>query len=131
MAFECTQCGACCTNLSAERWVLLFPSDLPRLAAGLGIDRATLLSDYAVAAEGLPALPVAPYRVAQADGRCVFLNAANRCGVHAFKPAQCRLGPEAFLSDSMRDYACMAGVPPQDDAAQIDALFAEFFAEET
>jgi Fe-S-cluster containining protein len=130
VSFECTACGRCCTNLSDQRWVILFPSDVSRLADSFEVEAAAWLATYATAADVGIETPVPPYRLLHEGGRCVFLADDNRCRVHAVKPAQCRLGPEAFLSDSMRDYECMRGVAGEDDPAVIAALFAEFFNEE-
>lgn len=118
--FRCTQCGDCCCGFSADVGVLLFPEDIEQLSHGLGVSKATFLGEYtrglASALLGTPRLPALVHE----EGRCVFLTGEGRCGIHAFKPTQCRRTPFSFFWDGERSYECMKGVPIPEDWTSVD-----------
>lgn len=87
---DCAGCSACCHGMGAS--VLLDPRDIDRLCRGLDTDFESLLkiSLELGVADGL----ILPHlRMTGADERCVYLNEAGRCSIHAHRPGFCRLFP--------------------------------------
>lgn len=113
-AFHCTQCGECCRNFSDERMVLLFPGELAMLAEGVGCAENVLTETRTVPVEAFAAMGIAARRLRHVDGRCTFLTDDGLCGIHAFKPLQCRNGPDRFMTRWMTSYACMEGIDSSD-----------------
>ena len=112
--FACSQCGDCCRNFDESRGVVLFPWDERRLADHLGLSPSAFASRF-VRKTGLAVGPFDLPLLEIAEGRCVFLGADNRCGVHESKPTQCERGPFGFFWRGTREYSCMEStvVPAQ------------------
>ena len=113
LVFTCQACGACCIG---DGFAYLCPDDVDRLADGLGCTRQELADGYLAPLEvRFDDGEVLPYLVLRKDagGRCVFLNDEGRCGVHAFKPGQCKDSPciPEFLCDE-ENYHAFASVCP-------------------
>lgn len=109
--FNCTKCGKCCSEMSEERGVILFPSDIGRLARELGLGKEKFLSTYChcktvETSVGLVSVSFLNSK----NGRCVFLDDENLCTVHDFKPEQCARSPFNFFWDGHRDYECMRNI---------------------
>ena len=86
--FKCSGCGECC------RWtgsVLLTGSDLPRLAAHLGLSEQGFIDRHTRLAPNRQQLAL----LDQADGSCALLE-GNRCSVYEARPEQCRIFPYAW-----------------------------------
>lgn len=89
--FKCQQCGACC---KVPGYVRLTDADIDRLAAALGVEVETFLTEYTdlsptrsgLVLKGDPAAP------------CQFLTETNLCRVHVARPQQCRDYPERWRS---------------------------------
>lgn len=86
--FSCSGCGECCRWTGA---VLLTGSDLPRLAAYLGLSEQEFIDRHTRLAPNRRQLAL----LDQADGSCAFLE-GNRCSVYAARPEQCRTFPYAW-----------------------------------
>lgn len=110
--FVCTQCGLCCSNLGADRMVVLLREDISRMAKSLAMEVQAFTERYCERSDLLTeAAGVDVYRLKYEDSKCIFLDENNLCSIHAVKPFQCRHGPERFLTRSMtRDYDCMKDV---------------------
>lgn len=81
--FECTKCGKCCTGPSAVG-PRLSEVDFKRLLAKLGsYDMQRAVKRHG---DGAP-------QIRMHQGRCVFLQSDNRCGVYEERPDQCRSFP--------------------------------------
>lgn len=116
-AFHCNMCGACCTNMGADQSVLLLRQDIEDIARSRRMTPHEVRHNFC---EVNPSLSeratVTILQLKSAKGRCIFLDDANKCAVHDYKPTQCRIGPDRFLPNDMRqDYECMTGVDPADD----------------
>lgn len=118
--FSCSGCGDCCRDLSDDRIVLLFPGELPRLAADLGCTPEAFERRYTEPVPQFAAIGIDARRLRHEAGSCVFLDSDSRCTIHAVKPFQCREGPDRFLADGT-DYACMRGVDVPDPQARAAA----------
>lgn len=94
----CTQCVACCKTMPG----MLIPGDPERILAhaplsqGAAISAQDLCRRLFAASEGAQVIlqgqamripTIVPAQ--QADGRCVFLDADDRCTIHAFAPYGC------------------------------------------
>lgn len=109
--FSCIACGECCTGFGPDYGVLVFSFEIPRLARGLRVSKEIFLQRYCVKTElRKDGVQYEVYRLRYRDGSCVFLREDLRCGVHAFKPEQCRRTPFGFFWNGSRDYGCMIGV---------------------
>lgn len=121
-AFECTMCGACCSNLGQDQVVLLLAEDIVAMARGLRMSVDDLLTRYCETNEHLSRRAGRPIvQLSSRDRRCVFLGRDNKCEIHTFKPFQCKNGPDRFLPGAMRlDYECMQDVefPPDEDVTE-------------
>ena len=92
LRFQCQPgCIKCCDT---QGFVYLSESDLPRIAAYLGMTPAEFEAKYVYRTRHLIRLRKPRYR------QCHFLTAEG-CTVHAVKPAQCRLYP--FWPDLVQD----------------------------
>ena len=91
MAFICTQCGKCCSNLGSDRLVLLLREDRIRISAALDMTIEQFEVNFCDQNEELGVLAEhSVYQLKSAEGRCVFLDSENRCTVHPIKPFQCK-----------------------------------------
>ncbi len=102
--FECKACGRCCKG---EGSVFLLPDDVKTLAENLKMDIQKFVDTYTnfimlELMEDEGTYFYMPYLVLKKNEleECLFLN-DNRCGVHNFKPFQCRSTPfvPEFFSD--------------------------------
>lgn len=94
----CPQCVACCKSMPG----MLIPGDPERILAHAPLPHDAVLStqelsrQFFVASEGAQVIlqgqalripTIVPAQ--QLDGRCVFLDATDRCTIHAFAPYGC------------------------------------------
>lgn len=124
MAFICTQCGECCSNLGSDRLVLLLREDRVRISQSLDMATEKFEIEFCDRNEELSVLVGhSVYQLKSTDGHCVLLGSGNQCTVHPVKPFQCKYGPENFLRSSMAtDYECMRDVD-QVDMPEIEEYF--------
>ena len=86
LRFECTQCGACCTNRGEYAYVYVEPDEVRVLAKLLGRSEGDFRSEYTFVDE------YGWTQLAFRSDHCVFLR-GNRCSVYAARPTQCRTFP--------------------------------------
>ncbi len=87
LRFRCTGCGACCTG-SADDYVAVDGSEQEAIRRLLRISKPWFRRRYLIALDtGGKGL------ASKGDGRCVFLDAHNRCRVYPVRPRQCRSYP--------------------------------------
>ena len=129
--FSCTQCGKCCSNLGADRKVLLLDEDISRISRMLEMEESAFIENFAVLSRDFSeAAGRDVYELRHRDGVCLFLNENTLCTIHAFKPYQCKHGPESFLPGSMtRDYECMRAVDVIDTPEIEDYFFRKLIGE--
>lgn len=98
LAFECTQCGNCCSGPPGYVWVT--KEEIERIAAHLGRKDGRLGKEH-VRRVGLKySLKERP------DGDCVFLKRDGKktyCGIYEVRPLQCRTWP--FWSINLKSKA--------------------------
>jgi len=92
-SYRCSGCGSCCFDKS----ISVNPYELLRLARSLGLTTTVALASF-VSAEDMTLRR-------RADGSCIFLR-GTACGVHAGRPAACRVYPLAVVQAE-------AGSPPK------------------
>ena len=86
---KCEGCGACCINTKDFKWIEVTLADAARL-------------DHRFLQEG----DVQPFAMKQtADGRCVCLDADNRCSIYENRPTICR-------TVQMGDSICLTSLAP-------------------
>jgi Fe-S-cluster containining protein len=88
LRFECTGCGACCTQRGSYAHVYVNDEEASALAGHLGVSVATFRRRFTfVDREG--------WRQLRFDtGACTFLDPeTKRCTVYAARPVQCRTFP--------------------------------------
>lgn len=87
---DCEGCHACCEKMGDS--IVLDPLDVFRLNKATGKNFEALLADtielHVIDGMILPSLKMA----GEAE-RCVFLNEAGRCSIHALRPGLCRVFP--------------------------------------
>ncbi len=95
--FDCTPCGRCCASLKFP--IPLFVRDVRTISRYLGLSVERFLDGYCVhlvdvvqTPDGSVEIPSIALRVPD-SGRCVFLDDANRCRIHAAKPFVCAQSP--------------------------------------
>jgi hypothetical protein len=88
LRFECTRCGACCTNRGEYAHVYLNREELGELARELGMSRRTFARAYTfVDEDGWTQLAVS-------QDACVLYDSETRaCRAYGARPAQCRTFP--------------------------------------
>jgi uncharacterized protein len=89
LAFECTQCGDCCSGPD-EGYVWVTPEEVLELAAAIG------MSDQLGEFEKKFTRKVGSQTslVEYSDGDCIFLDPKTRgCSVYTARPVQCRTWP--------------------------------------
>jgi len=87
LRFHCTGCGACCTG-GVDHYVAVTAGEQNAIRAFLGLTVAWFRRRYLEHdADGTPGIRL------NADGRCPFLGADNRCHVYPVRPRQCRTYP--------------------------------------
>lgn len=96
LAFECTQCGNCCTGGPGAVWVT--DDDLRAMAEVRGVSYGEILLQHTRIVNGQRSLREF------ANGDCTFFNPrTRRCEVYAARPAQCRTWP--FWSQNLQSPA--------------------------
>ncbi len=88
---DCEGCFSCCQGMGDT--IVLDPYDCHRLAAGLGLPPAKLVSQEKIALHVSHGVIVAHLPMNRENDTCIFLDANGRCSVHAFRPGVCRLFP--------------------------------------
>jgi Fe-S-cluster containining protein len=85
LAFECTQCGNCCTGAPGYVWV--DEAEVAAIAAHRGEPVREAL--------GLYTRPVGARRTLREkpNSDCVFLDGQRRCMIYPVRPRQCRTWP--------------------------------------
>lgn len=79
--FTCQMCDECCYG---QETICLSPTDISRMAEGMGLTEKEFLTEYCVIKQGRVQMKVV------AD-HCIFWN--GRCSIHDFKPDRCREWP--------------------------------------
>lgn len=102
LTYSCTACGTCCRW---GGWACLYPADIPRLAAFLGLSEQAFVDTYTrhilVEYQEEESILRVPYLALLAkDGACIFLE-GPLCKVHAAKPIHCSESP--FLAEFLLD----------------------------
>jgi len=89
LAFECTQCGDCCSGPD-EGYVWVTSAEVIALAAKMGMaDRVDEFEDKFTRQVGTERS-----LVEYSDGDCIFLDPKTRgCSVYEARPVQCRTWP--------------------------------------
>jgi Fe-S-cluster containining protein len=85
LAFECTQCGKCCTGDPGYVWVT--EDELAAIAQFLGQPLHEVRAVYARKSRGRTTLRE------RANGDCVFWQAEKGCTIYPVRPPQCRTWP--------------------------------------
>lgn len=85
----CSGCGGCCQGMGQS--IVLDPLDVYRMITHLGCTFEMLLGDKIEL--GLVDGLILPNLKMGSDERCGFLNEANKCQIHEFRPGICRLFP--------------------------------------
>jgi Fe-S-cluster containining protein len=87
LRFQCTGCGACCTGNPAD-YVAVDAREQQTIRVFLGVSRQWFRRRYLVKLDG-------DHKglASRENGRCVFLDRANRCRIYAARPRQCRTYP--------------------------------------
>ncbi|MEZ6056928.1 MAG: YkgJ family cysteine cluster protein [Planctomycetaceae bacterium] len=94
LAFECTQCGDCCTGSPGHVWVN--DEEIAAIAQYLGKSVGEIRLLHTHPARG--GVSLNDY----ANGDCVFLDAkARNCTVYPVRPRQCRTWP--FWNSNLED----------------------------
>jgi len=100
--YDCTACGQCC---EWGGYVCLLASDVPPLAAHLGLSVQDFVDRYTrhvtVEYTSSVTIEIVPYLILKSEGdRCVFLD-GKLCKVHEAKPKFCAQSPitAEFLTD--------------------------------
>lgn len=102
MSHQCTACGTCCRW---GGWACLYDTDVPRLAAFLGLSVQAFVDTYTrhilIEYRDEEATTLVPYLALKSEGEaCIFLD-GNLCRVHAAKPVHCAESP--FLAEFLLD----------------------------
>lgn len=102
--------------------VLVLVEDIRQIAEAEGRSDDDVVAQYCDKSHALTERAGRPITQLRAiAGRCVFLGGDAKCSIHDYKPLQCRLGPDRFLSKAMHDdYECMKHVEtlPGDDLTE-------------
>ena len=86
LAFECTQCGGCCSGNPGFVWVT--PEEIARIATHMDMDIETFEMKFVRRVGNRKSLVEYP------DGDCIFLDPKKRnCMVYESRPIQCRTWP--------------------------------------
>lgn len=92
LAFECTQCGKCCTGEPGFVWVN--KEEISAIAAFLGEPRDVVEKVYSYAT------PRGRSLREKNHGDCVFFEAGKGCTIYDVRPRQCRTWP--FWESNLR-----------------------------
>ena len=87
LRFDCTRCGRCCVS-GGGYYLFMDENEVEKIRTHLQLSRGWFRRRY------LRRLPdgdlVASW---QSDGRCVFLDEKEECGIYPVRPVQCRTYP--------------------------------------
>lgn len=93
LAFECTQCGACCSGAPGYVWV--DEDEIRAMADEMGLDVDVFEHRF------IRRVGVNKSLVEYPDGDCILLDPETRkCSVYAARPTQCRTWP--FWDSNLR-----------------------------
>jgi Fe-S-cluster containining protein len=128
LRFECTGCGACCTQRGEYAHVYVNNEEAKRLARFLGLSVRSFRKRHTFRDDG------GWTQLRFRDGACSFLDpATNRCTVYDARPVQCRtypywpelFGPTGWNRKAMESCEGLgrgAIVPPEEVIAAIRAM---------
>lgn len=117
MTFQCSKCGICCSNLDRGFVVIALKEDRESIAHNLNRPLSQIENDFfEINHEFSEISGSRVYQTRSTEGRCVFLSSDLSCSIHAYKPFQCRHGPERLFTATMAEsYECMIGFENQTD----------------
>lgn len=87
---NCEGCHACCEKMGDS--IVLDPFDVCRLTEATGRSFEELLADT-IELHVIDGLILPSLKMTGEEERCVFLNEAGRCSIHAHRPGLCRVFP--------------------------------------
>lgn len=87
---DCKGCSACCQNMGNS--IVLDPLDLFRLKKNLNLSFDQLLKDR-ISLNVVDGIILPNINMLNDNNTCVFLDIDQRCSIHSFRPAVCRLFP--------------------------------------
>lgn len=87
---DCEGCHACCEQMGDS--IVLDPLDVFRLTKATGKNFEALLADT-IELHVTDGLILPSLKMAGENERCVFLDEAGRCSIHALRPGLCRAFP--------------------------------------
>lgn len=89
LAFECTQCGNCCSG-PGEGYVWITSHEIVALAASIGMSDRLEEFEHKFTRQVGTQTSLVEY----SDGDCIFLDPSTRaCTVYQARPVQCRTWP--------------------------------------
>lgn len=88
---DCKDCSACCQGMGES--ILLDPLDIYRLCTKLETGFDQLLAKEKIALVVVDGMILPHLKMTKISGKCTFLDAKGRCGIHAYRPGICRLFP--------------------------------------
>ena len=94
---DCKSCGKCCQYGTGH----LIDSDMPKIAAFLGITEEELKEKYLEQVEKFHKILWKPKTTKKPFGPCVFYKDGQGCGIHEVKPKQCLTGSWNNESDQL------------------------------
>lgn len=104
--YQCTRCGACC------KWpgdVCIEESEIPAMAAHLGISVEQFIADYCCLRKNRQGLSI----MENNEGACIMLE-NNACRINSVKPVQCREFPNGWNFPGWREQCkCEAVILPE------------------
>ena len=117
-AFECANCGHCCTGKGG---IVVSPKDLARLCAHLGMGAEAFEERFGERKGHKLVVRLGP------DGACIFFSQEKRCGVHEAKPDICRAWP--YFRGNLVDEESFVMAKDFCPGLKVEASFAEFVDE--
>jgi Fe-S-cluster containining protein len=104
-------CGECCKNFSNAKGVILFPADIIAISKELIISVDIFIGEYTYSKYiKIDNMSVEIFYIKHIDGACIFLSKDLLCGIHEYKPIQCREGPLNFFWDGSFDQDCIKSI---------------------
>jgi len=88
---DCMGCSACCKGMGSS--IVLDPLDVHRIATHLGESFEQLIEEEKIELQVVDGIILPNLKMCGKEERCAFLNAEERCDIHAFRPGICRLFP--------------------------------------
>lgn len=97
---KCLKCGRCCQTPGDEEYsVIIFPSDLERIAKCLDLTKKEFVNKYCnkhlLQTENNS---ITLYMLKSVGKRCVFLTSQNLCYIYKDRPFQCKNAPYNFFA---------------------------------